>query len=174
MISAMPLKALATANAKDDFESTARSDSRRLYAVALSILRNPSEAEDAVQETMLRAWRNWSALRDVDKRASWLTRICVNHCISQRRGKLSRLLRLAEPIPEIADTRQASSLDGADPDLDRAMARLTTQQRAVLTLHYHHGYTLDECAGYMGCRPGTVRSHLNRALTTLRGELGDG
>jgi DNA-directed RNA polymerase specialized sigma24 family protein len=42
----------------------------------------------------------------------------------------------------------------------------------VITLHYHFGYSLDECASLMGCRPGTARSHLGRALAMLRRKLG--
>jgi RNA polymerase sigma factor (sigma-70 family) len=61
-----------------------------------------------------------------------------------------------------------------DLDLERAFARLSLRQRAVLALHYHYGYPLDECAGLMRCRPGTVRSHLARALARLRKELQDG
>jgi len=52
-----------------------------------------------------------------------------------------------------------------------AFRSLSTKQRAVVVLHYHHGYSLDECASLLGCRPGTARSHLARALTTMRKEL---
>src|SRR5207253_10799386 len=54
----------------------------------------------------------------------------------------------------------------------RSFRGLTRQQRAVVALHYQYGYTLDECAGLMGCRPGTARSHLARALQTPREEPG--
>jgi RNA polymerase sigma-70 factor (ECF subfamily) len=74
-------------------------------------------------------------------------------------------------MPQVAD---AQALDPVDPALDQACRQLTVQQRAVITLHYHYGYSLDECASLMGCRPGTVRSHLARALATLRRKLGGG
>lgn len=56
----------------------------------------------------------------------------------------------------------------ADLDLARAYAQLSKQQRAAVALHYFYGYTLDECAELLGNRPGTVRSHIARALATLR------
>jgi RNA polymerase sigma-70 factor (ECF subfamily) len=61
------------------------------------------------------------------------------------------------------DDRPATNLD-----LARAYVQLSKQQRAAVALHYFYGYTLDECAELLGNRPGTVRSHLARALVTLR------
>jgi DNA-directed RNA polymerase specialized sigma24 family protein len=58
-------------------------------------------------------------------------------------------------------------------DMDRAYRRLSLRQRAAITLNYRHGYSIDECAVFMGCRPGTVRAHLARGLVTLRKELAD-
>jgi RNA polymerase sigma-70 factor (ECF subfamily) len=57
--------------------------------------------------------------------------------------------------------------------LDGAFAALSRQQRAVVVLHYLYGYTLDECSQYMGCRPGSARQHLARALSRLRETLND-
>jgi RNA polymerase sigma factor (sigma-70 family) len=58
-----------------------------------------------------------------------------------------------------------------DTDLVRALAGLSAKQRAVIGLHYMYGYTLDECAPIMGCGRGTVRTHLSRALDTLKERL---
>ena len=160
----------AHVSVRTDFEASVESDSRRLFSVALAILRNPAEAEDAVQESLLKAWRNWATLRDQDRRSAWLTRICVNHCISSKRRSWLSILTDSHS-DTTADPRAQTAFDPADPDLDRAMARLSVKQRAVVVLHYHYGFTFDEVASLLGSRPGTVRSHLNRALTTLRHEL---
>ena len=159
--------------ARHTFESAVATESRRLFAVAVSITRDPAEAEDAVQETMVKAWRKWDTVRDESRRSAWLTRICVNHCISRKRGKLAAWLLRDPHAPERAD-EPVAVLDTRDPDLDRACALLTAHQRAVVTLHYHYGYSLDECADLLDCRPGTVRSHLHRALEALRKELSHG
>jgi RNA polymerase sigma factor (sigma-70 family) len=58
-------------------------------------------------------------------------------------------------------------------DIHRAFRKLSPSQRAVITLHLYHGLTVDQCAEVVGCRPGTARSHLARAVAKLRKELGD-
>jgi len=150
------------------FEAAVHAESGRLFAVAYSILRDAQEAEDAVQETMELAWRSWDALRDPSKRGPWLRQICVRSAIRTRRRLLPRLW--------LADTSNLHGESPEDPDLDldRGYRRLTRQQRAVVTLHYEYGYTLDECAELIGCQPGTARSHLARALASLRKELNYG
>jgi RNA polymerase sigma factor (sigma-70 family) len=154
------------------FEAVAVPDARRLYSLALSILRDEGEAEDAVQETLLKAWRSWGSVARMERPASWLTRVCVNHCISRRRHLR---MRGWPPLALIED-----AVSGGDPgaaanvvDIDRAYRRLSLRQRAAITLNYRHGYSVEECAVFMGCGPGTVRAHLARGLATLRKELGD-
>jgi DNA-directed RNA polymerase specialized sigma24 family protein len=150
------------------FEAAVHAESGRLFAVAYSILRDAHEAQDAVQETMELAWRSWEALRDPSKRSAWLRQICVRRAIRSRRRLLPRLW--------LAETGNVHGQPPGDPDLDLDLCyrRLTRQQRAVVTLHYEYGYSLDECAALIGCQPGTVRSHLARALASLRKELNYG
>ena len=146
------------------FEQAVRTQSRPLYSLARSILGDRQEAEDAVQETMELAWRSWRSLRDPQRRTAWLRQICVRRCLRVKR-RLFGLLPLSE---RDRDPRPSPT---ADPDLDRAFYRLSRHQRAVIRLHYHDGYSLEECASLMGCRPGTARSHLARALASFRQEL---
>jgi RNA polymerase sigma factor (sigma-70 family) len=154
------------------FEALVTADVRRLYSLALSILDDAGEAEDAVQETLLKAWRAWDSLSHMDRQTAWLTRVCVNHCISRRRMLRARGL----PMPGLIDRARPSPVGGHDAeriDMDRAYRRLSRKQRAAISLNYAHGYSVDECAVFMGCRPGTVRTHLERGLATLRKELKD-
>src|SRR6202165_4610482 len=111
------------------FEAAVHAESGRLFAVAYSILRDASEAEDAVQETMELAWRSWEALRDPSKRSAWLRQICVRRAIRTRRRLLPRLW-LAASIPHHAQPPQDPDLD-----LDRSYRRLSRQPRARAAAH---------------------------------------
>ena len=68
-----------------DFERLVDAEAGRLYRLALAIVDDPTEAEDAVHETMVIAWRRWSSLQDMSNTSAWLTRVCVRECIRQRR-----------------------------------------------------------------------------------------
>ena len=156
--------------AQAEFEQALRSEVTRLYYLALTIVRNPSDAEDVVQETALSAWRAWPRLRDPAQSRAWLTRICVNHCL-QRRRTASRLIHGEERLEWLADPDDPPSRSASLLDFGRAFQRLSQRQRAVVALHFYHGYTVAECATLMGCRPGTARSHLARALAILKQEM---
>jgi RNA polymerase sigma factor (sigma-70 family) len=157
--------------ARADFELAFRSEATRLYHLALTIVRSPTDAEDVVQETALSAWRAWSRLRDPGQPGPWLTRICVNHSLHRRRGLLGRLHEGAVSVEWLADPHDPLSLSGSLLDFDRVFQTLSPRQRAVVALHFYHGYTAAECATLMGCRPGTARSHLARALAVLKQEV---
>jgi RNA polymerase sigma-70 factor, ECF subfamily len=156
------------ADAEGSFDALLSAEARRLYGIAYSILRDHSEAEDALQEAMLKAWKSWDRVRDEAARPTWLARICVNHCINRRSwlrlrpGRAAHVDDAATPDPRF---------EGRMIDLDRSYRRLSPRQRAAIFLHYHHGYSIDECAELMSCGAGSVRTHLARALASMRKEM---
>jgi RNA polymerase sigma factor (sigma-70 family) len=156
-----------------DFESVFRREERRLFGIAFSILRDPLEAEEALQETSLQAWRSWSRLAQPDRAGAWLTTICVRHCVAHRRRLRAMRWRNTPDHPQLIAATDHLRYDGRYVDLDRAYRTLSTRQRAVITLHYQHGHSVPACAAMMGCSTGAAASHLSRALTKLRKELGD-
>ena len=153
------------------FDAVLDSQRRRLYGIAYSILRDHAEAEDALQEALLKAWRGWRQIRSDQARSTWLVRVCVNQCINRRRG-----LRRRGPLSAVTH-REAAPADprfaGRLVDLDRSYLRLSPRQRAAVFLHYHHGYSIGECAELMGCGSGSVRTHLARAIASMREEMSD-
>jgi RNA polymerase sigma-70 factor (ECF subfamily) len=152
----------------DDFETSLVVQTPRLLGIALAILRDAAEAEDAVQETWELAWRSWDRLRDPERRGAWLRQICVRRCL--RRQRRLRTRHRSESATVAAATGSVCGGYG-EVEWDLALLQLSVRQRAVLVLHYQCGYTLDECAAHLGCRPGTVRQHLARALARLRRTL---
>ena len=157
------------ATSEADFNRLLQAERRRLYGIAYSILRDHSEAEDALQGAMLRAWTNWDRVEIEGARPAWLVKVTVNHCMNHRKSLLRhRSNRTTQPndaAPQ--DPRFAGRL----LDLDRGYRRLSKQQRAAMFLHYHYGYSIDECAGLMGCGAGSIRTHLARAFASLRKEM---
>jgi RNA polymerase sigma-70 factor (ECF subfamily) len=150
-----------------------RAAAPRLRALATLILGNSHDAEDAMQDAMVAAWRKWDQLRDSDRRDAWLTKICVRQ--SLRHTRRLRLLRSREVgIRDDAAAAAPVDIEGDALDWDDAFDDLSKRQRAVVLLHYRYGYTLDECAELMGCRPGSARQHLARALRRLRENFNDG
>lgn len=156
--------------AQADMESLLKSEPQRLFGIAVTILRDAGEAEDAVQEALTTAWSRQATLRDPASARAWLTRICVNHCLSRRRRLRSLPLTFGavrdKPLPPW-------QFEGRLLDLDRAFTTLTIRQRTAVVLFYHHGYSIAECAALMACAPGSVRSHLARSLVKLRKEMTD-
>ena len=153
------------------FERAASAVQRKLFAIAFGVLRDPAEAEEALQETFLLAWRNWANLRERSAPDGWFAKICVNHCIRRRASLLKKWRTTTEQDERRAAADSHLTNGGEHADLDRAYKRLSRQQRAVVVLHYYHGYSLVECGDLMNCRPGTVASHLSRALAALRVQL---
>lgn len=149
------------------FDAVLAEETDRLFGLAYSILRDRQEAEDAVQETMVLAWKSWDTLRDTSQRSAWLRTICLRRCLRLRR----RLIARRQSREELSDSHATVNADHDLATVDTRYQKLSRQQRAVVVLHYHYGYSLDECADLLKSRPGTVRSHLNRALEKLRLEI---
>jgi len=158
---------------EDAFErSVVLPETARLYGLALVTVADCDEAADAVQETLLSAWQHWSSLRDPAKQTAWLTRICVRRCIHQRH-LLSRRILWSSDRWSSASGPVPVEFEGRLLDVHRVVGSLSPSQRAMVALHLHRGFTVDECAAILGCRPGTARSHLGRAVAKLRKELAD-
>jgi RNA polymerase sigma-70 factor (ECF subfamily) len=161
----------AMAGDHDAFSELARASIARLYAAARLILRDDVASEDAIQETLVAAWRDLSALRDPDRFDAWLHRLLVRACYREaRRGRRRwtverevRSARTAEPDPVI-------DLAARD-ELERGFQRLDADHRTVVVLHHYLGLTLDEVATAMGIPPGTARSRLHRATRVMRAAL---
>lgn len=156
------------------FEQSVVRETGRLYGLALAVLDDAGEAEDAVQETMLSAWRAWSSLRDRTSQSAWLTRICVRQCLRQQK-RIRRLPALwGEDGSSVSALTEREDLRESLLSVSHALRSLSPPQRAMVVLHFGEGRTIMECAELIGCRPGTARSHLGRAVSRLRKELADG
>ena len=139
------------------------------FRVARAILLDDGEAEDAVQEASLSAWRRRSSLRDADRFDAWFDRILVNQCRDQLRRRRRTVKVTAPPIG--FDAPAAAPETGTDADLDRALDALDVDHRIVVLMRYWQDRTVDDIAGRLGIPAGTVKSRLHNALKHLRGHL---
>jgi RNA polymerase sigma-70 factor (ECF subfamily) len=161
----------ARAGDEEAFASLARAAGDRLLAIAYRILRDLGLAEDAVQQTLVLAWRELPSLRDVDRFDAWLHRLLVNACYREsRRGR--RWSANVRVLPVDGPTAPDAFVAVEQRDqLDRGFRRLPAEQRAIFVFHHYLGLTLPEVAEQLGVPIGTVKSRLHYATNTLRAAL---
>ena len=140
-----------------DWEALVTHNETRLYRAALAILGDPQEAEDAVQDAFVRYLEKAPA--DLESSSAWLMRVLVNGC----KSRLRLAWRRVGPLPEMLPTPGPEERQ----ELEELFA-LPPEDRVVIHLRYYEGYSTDEIAQILGCRPGTVRSRLSRARDRLR------
>jgi RNA polymerase sigma-70 factor, ECF subfamily len=154
------------------FAGLVRIHQRRAYAVARAIVVSHEDAEDAVQEAFLHAYRALDRFRLDQPFGAWLHRIVANAALDLTRR---RKVREAEELPETVASPFRDPAEAGDlrARLQRALARLGDRQRAVIVLHDVEGFKHAEI-GRMLCIPeGTARSDLHHARAFLRRVLGN-
>lgn len=155
---------------REAFGRLAAGEVQRLLAIARLILRDPELAEDAVQETLLRCWRQLPNLRDVDRFDGWLYRILVHAAADEAK----RLRRFSTTVREIAvepSVADAGQFVADREELERGFRRLSVDHRAVLVLHHYAGWPLADIAQALGVPVGTAKSRYHYAISALRAAL---
>ena len=143
----------------------------RLDAVARLILRDPDLAKDAVQNGLVRAWRDLPTLRDPDRFDAWIRRLVVRACLdelrSQRRRPTTAIVSdIGHPIEP-----DASSAVADQDQLERAFRRLRPEDRAILVLRHYLDLPVADIAVTLRIPLGTAKSRLHRATDELRAAL---
>lgn len=191
------LAALAATPAEDDdlalahriaageqaaFELMMRRHNRRLYRLARATLRNDADAEDALQEAYLAAYRNMAAFRGESTLYTWLTRLLLNECYGRRRKHSRReaLLPIADDIEKEVDAMTINDFNPPYHAAARAELRgllearldaLPVSFRTVFVLRSVEELSVEETAHCLGIPEATVRSRHFRANALLREAL---
>lgn len=157
---------------RDAFAELVRLHQRRAYAVARAITATHEDAEDAVQEGFLHAYRALDRFRPEQAFGAWLHRIVANAALDIGRR---RRVRDADAL---SDSVALPFRDPAEQDelrrrLTAGLDGLSQRQRAVIVLHDVEGFTHGEIGGMLGIPEGTARSDLHHARAALRRTLGD-
>jgi len=163
-----------------DFERFVTDSTGQLLRSAYLMTSDLAEAEDLVQETLLRVARRWTKVRAMEHPAAYARRILVNLVLDgagQRARHTGELAASARPgLPDWADARAERDLRDVDTqeELLRALGMLPARQRAVIVLRYWEDLPEAEVAAILGCSVGTVKSTASRGLARLRAAVADG
>ena len=153
---------------REAFEMIIRTHSRTLFAIAYGILQSPEEAEDIVQDSLVKAWKARWRVRDPGKFPAWLATIARHkaHDVFRKRRTVPLSEQVTEPIePEPANT------SALDQKLHSALAALPELHRAALTLRYFEEMDYRTIENSLGLTNGALRGILGRALALMRKQL---
>ncbi len=169
---------LVRAKNRPAFEALMRRHNRRLFRVARSVLRDSDAAQDAVQETYLRAFTKLDTYKPCGKFGAWLTRVAFNEALMMRRRLRGDTVSLDEVSPSsLAAEEKASEAPTADQYLEAAHARALLEHavdelpenfRQVFILRLVEGLDVRETAECLEINETTVRTRLFRAQRQLR------
>ncbi|TMC32991.1 MAG: RNA polymerase sigma factor [Chloroflexi bacterium] len=135
------------------------------FKLAVVVLRDPNEAQDAVQEATVKAWRSLGRLRDETAVRQWFFAIVANQCRSMRRTRWWSVVRVESIV-----SREQGLHEQEDErlDLGRELSRLPATDRAVIFLFFYLDLPLNEVAKVLRISPQAAKSRVHRAVTRLR------
>ncbi len=154
----------------EDFSAFVSAQSSTLFTTAYLLTGNALEAEELLQDVLVRLYPKWARVSAADAPVAYVRRSVVNQFVGARRSA-----RNAEPtlsaIPESGSEDEAlvAVLDRAV--IAELLEALTARQRAAIVLRFFHDQLDDEIATALGCRAATVRSLISRGLAAMRAQL---
>ena len=152
------------------FEALASAAGDQLYRFAWLVLGDTQQAEDAVQDAIVRAWQGLPELRDPERWEAWLHRLIVNACADQGRRQMRQSVEVRMVRLEPVAGDDVRSVDDHD-QLARGFRRLKPSQRAAVVLHFYLGLSVPEVADALGVPVGTAKSRIHYAVDAMRAAL---
>jgi len=155
----------------DAFAAIVTEHQSMVFSIAYHFFNDRSRAEEIAQDVFLQLYRNLQAIQSAWHLLHWLRQVTTRRCIDVVRGSRLRLVPL-EAVDAVNSTERTP-----DPLLDRKVrqliAELPEMQRAIVTLRYQEDLDPSEICRIVGLPVNTVKSHLHRALQSLRKKLGE-
>ncbi|MDH3613735.1 MAG: RNA polymerase sigma factor [Gammaproteobacteria bacterium] len=171
-------------NKQQAFTALVRPHLDRLYRLAFRLTGTREDAQDLVQDVMLKLYPQVDRLAGIDAPQTWLNRVLYNQFIDDQRRYCARRLRLVSGAelsanPDLAPAEGASTEDLVEGEftikrIEAAVARLSDKHRVIISLHDVEGYTLSEIAEITGVSLGTLKSRRHRARERLQEILSNG
>jgi RNA polymerase sigma-70 factor (ECF subfamily) len=156
---------------RDAFEMIIRTLSRPLFAIAYGILQNREEAEDAVQDALVKAWKSRWRVRDPEKFPAWLAMIARHRArdVFRKRRDVPLSEEMAESLQ--SETEQPANDTALDRHVHSALAALPEVHRSALMLRYFEEMDYGSIETTLGLSNGSLRGILGRALAAMRKQL---
>lgn len=152
----------------DEYISAVKRNSNRLYLIALSYLQNHHDAEDVMQDVLLKLWKTNKVFSDDEHMDKWLTITCVHKC--KDHFKLS----FVKNTVALEDAKELYTFDTVKNfDVFNAITSLPPKERLAVHLFYYENLPVDEIAKITKSKPSAVKTRLHRARTHLKTILGD-
>ncbi|MDQ3753663.1 MAG: RNA polymerase sigma factor [Acidobacteriota bacterium] len=157
----------------ESFEELYRRHFRRVYALCLRMLGNPTEAEDLTQETFIQLYNKIGSFRGDSQFTTWLHRMTVNQVLMHFRRRKSRpeftTTEGETPVQIVRGTENPNAMPVVDRiTLENSISQLPPGYRSVFVLHDVEGYDHGEIAGMLGISVGTSKSQLHKARLKMR------
>ncbi len=161
----------ARAGDEDAFASMVAGNEAMVFSIAYHFFHDRSRAEEVAQDVFLQLYRNLASIESPTHLVHWLRQVTTRRCIDSERRSRMHLVAL-DSVPDIQSNDRT-----ADPLLDRRLreliATLPAIQRAIVTLRYQEDLDPSEISRIVGMPVNTVKSHLHRAVLSLRKKLGE-
>jgi len=167
----------ARAAQRNEFDETVLTHLDELYGTAVRLTRSASDAEDLVQDAVMRAWAFWDRFEPGTNARAWMHRILMNTFINgyrrrkRERDMLAQARVEASRGPRWSHEDRRARQDGLGDEVEAALAALPEEFRSVVLLVDHNGLSYKEVARTLDCPIGTVMSRLHRARRLLKQRL---
>lgn len=142
----------------------------RMFRLSLGIMKNRDDAEDVVQEVMVKIWNMQKKLDDIKNTTAFAMTVTRNHCLDKLKSKKNRFLSLNEDIAARADNTPYEETETSDMVLTvkKVMQQLPEQQRTIVNLRDVEGYNYDEIMEITGWEMNYLRVNLSRGRKKIK------
>lgn len=159
----------AKAGDTDAFQALIHEEKEKLYKMAYIYMKNEDDALEVFQETLYKALKAITTLKNNDYFSTWLTRILINTAIETLRKKKKVVLMSHEIIEDFSGSE--STHPEVQLDLLEAMDKIDEKYKTVLLLRFYEDYTIGQVAEFLDCPEGTVKTNIRRGLASLKQKM---
>lgn len=147
------------------FESMVKDYGPKLYNLIRSIVLNHEDADDLLQETLIKAWKAFGTFRNEASHATWLYRIALNEALSHQRRKIlkKKLLLWKQTV-----SSEQPAVDHAEAMLGAALQMLTPRQRSIFAMHYFNNISFAEIAAMLEIAEPTAKATYHQSVNKIK------